>query len=257
MFYFERRRLIESLASTLKGMLAMHTSFKGWMEDAGVSITEEQFSKLAKYLQLLKNKNEELNLTRITDNREAWIKHILDSLMAAPFFEKPNMKVADIGTGGGIPGIPLAILFPSAKFTLIDSTEKKMTAVAEFVHELNLPNVHCIAGRIEALAHEPGHREDYDLVLARALAPLRVLVELAIPLIHPYGYVVAYKGPEYISELSQANNAIDKLRCESPRIFQYTLPEDMGDRTILRITKKTITSNSYPRRDGMPAKRPL
>jgi 16S rRNA (guanine527-N7)-methyltransferase len=257
MFYFERRRLIESLASTLKGMLAMHTNFKTWMEDVGISITEQQFSKLANYLQLLKDKNEELNLTRITDNREVWIKHILDSLMVAPFFEKPNMRVADIGTGGGLPGIPLAILFPSAKFTLIDSTEKKMAAVAEFAHKLNLPNVHCIAGRIEALAHEPGHREEYDLVLVRALAPLRTLVELAIPLIHPYGYVVAYKGPEYISELSQSRNAIEKLRCESPRVFQYTLPEGMGDRTLLRITKKTVTSETYPRRDGVPTKRPL
>lgn len=257
MYYFERRRLIESLTSILKGMLAMHASFRGWMEKAGISITEDQFNKLAKYLQLMKEKNVTLNLTRITDNREAWIKHILDSLMAAPFFEKPGMKVADIGTGGGMPGIPLAILFPSAKFTLIDSTEKKMVAVAEFVHELNLTNVHCIVGRIEALAHEPGHRGDYDLVLARALAPLRVLVELAVPLIHPYGYVVAYKGPEYISELGDAKNAIEKLRCESPRIFQYSLPESMGNRTLLRITKKTITSDTYPRREGIPAKRPL
>ena len=140
---------------------------------------------------------------------------------------------------------------------MIDSTEKKVAAIAEFVHALGLSNVHCIAGRIEALAHEPGHREEYDLVLARALAPLRTLVELAIPLIHPYGYVVAYKGPEYISELSQAKNAVEKLRCESPRVFHYTLPEGMGDRTLLRFTKKTVTADTYPRRDGVPTKRPL
>ena len=257
MFYFERRRLIESLTTTLKGMLTMHDSFKGWLEDFGIGITEEQFSKLSQYLQLLKTKNETLNLTRITDHREAWIKHILDSLMAAPFFDKLSMRVADIGTGGGLPGIPLAILFPSARFTLIDATEKKMTAVAEFCHELHLPNVHCISGRVETLAHEPGHREEYDLVLARAVAPLRTLLELAIPLIHPYGYVVAYKGPEYISELALAKTAVEKLRCESPRIFQYSLPEGVGDRTLLRITKKTVTADIYPRRDGVPANKPL
>ena len=132
-----------------------------------------------------------------------------------------------------------------------------MAAVAEFCHELNLNNVHCIAGRIEALAHEPGHREDYDLVLARAVAPLRTMLELAIPLIHPYGYVVAYKGPEYISELALAKNAIEKLRCEPPRVFQYSLPEEMGQRTLLRFTKKTVTADIYPRRDGVPANKPL
>ena len=257
MTHFERRRLVESFVSTLKGTLVMHDHFKVWLEGSGISISDDQFSKLAKYLQLLKAKNSVLNLTRITDNREAWIKHILDSLMAAPFFETPGMRVADIGTGGGMPGIPLAILFPSAQFTLIDSTEKKMAAVAEFCHVLNLTNVHCMAGRIEALAHEPGHREEYDLVLARALAPLRTLLELAIPLIHPYGNVVAYKGPEYLSELALAKNAIEALRCESPRVFQYSLPEGMGDRTLLSITKKTVTSESYPRRDGIPGKRPL
>lgn len=257
MFYFERRRLIESLASTLKGMLAMHDNFKGWLEEVGVGITEDQFTKLSKYLQLLKDKNEELNLTGITDNREAWIKHILDSLMAAPFFDKPGLRVADIGTGGGMPGIPLAILFPSAQFTLVDSTEKKMTAVQEFVDELNLKNVTCITARIENFAHMEAHREEYDLVLSRALAPLRTLVELAVPLIHPYGHIVAYKGPEYISELTLARNAIEKLRAESPRVFHYTLPEGMGDRTLLRITKKNPSSPTYPRRDGVPGKNPL
>jgi len=257
MFYFERRRLIESLASTLKGMLAMHASLKTWLEDKGVSITEEQFNKLSKYLQLLKNKNKELNLTSITDNREVWIKHILDSLMAAPFFDKPGMKVADIGTGGGIPGIPLAILFPSAQFTLVDATEKKVEALEEFVAQLNLKNVVCITARIENFAHTEGHRGDYDMVLVRALAPLRTLIELAVPLIHPYGNVIAYKGPEYISELALATNATQKLRCEPPRVFHYTLPEGMGDRTLLMITKKNPTVDLYPRRDGVPGKNPL
>ena len=257
MFYFERRKLIESLTATLKGMLEMHGSLKGWLEEFGVSITEDQFSKLSKYLQLLKAKNEEMNLTRITDNREAWIKHILDSLMAAPFFAKPGMKVADIGTGGGIPGIPLAILFPSAQFTLVDATEKKVMAIQGFAEQLNLRNVHCVCARLENFGHTEGHRGDYDLVLARALAPLRTLLEYSIPLIHPYGYVVAYKGPEYLQELALSKNAVDKLQCESGQVFHYSLPEGMGERTLLRFTKKTVTKDVYPRRDGVPANKPL
>ena len=199
-----------------------------------------------------------LNLTRIIDNQDVWIKHILDSLIAAPLFKvEPGMKVMDIGTGGGLPGIPLAILFPSVEFVLVDSTQKKIEAVREFAHELNLKNVQCIAERAEVLGQSPSHRNQYDLVLSRALAPLRVLIELTVPLIHLYGNVIAYKGPEYISELATSQNSITKLKAESPRVFQYSLPEGIGNRTLIQITKKHVTPDLYPRRDGMPAKRPL
>jgi len=258
MFYYYKQNLIKDLAAALKGMLHFQQSFEKWLDDAGLDITDSQFKKLSQYVDLLKNKNEELNLTAITDTKQIWIKHILDSLMAVPFFEvKPGLQVADIGTGGGLPGIPLAILFPSISFTLVDSVQKKITAVEEFVHELNLKNVRCIAERAETLGHGESHRDQYDIVLTRALAPLRVLIELTVPLIHLYGYVIAYKGPEYISELSASQNAITKLHAESPRVFQYSLPENMGERTIIRITKKRVTPDVYPRRDGVPAKRPL
>lgn len=256
--FYHKQQLVKDLASVLKGMLHFQKSVEIWMKEAGLAVTDAQFKKLSKYSELLKGKNEELNLTRITDSQEVWIKHILDSLIAAPLFKvEPGMKVMDIGTGGGLPGIPLAILFPSIEFTLVDSTQKKIDAVREFVYELNLKNVQCIAERAEVLGQNPDHRDQYDLVISRALAPLRVLVELTVPLIHLYGNVIAYKGPEYISELAASQNSISKLQAESPRIFQYSLPEDMGNRTLIQITKKHVTPDIYPRRDGMPSKRPL
>lgn len=257
MYYYEKKSLIQSLAETLKSMLAVHSDMKDWLTDVGVQITDAQFDKLAKYLQLLKDKNEDVNLTRITDNREAWIKHILDSLMAAPFFNKPGLQVCDIGTGGGLPGIPLAILFPSANFTLVDATQKKILAVGEFAHELNLNNVRVVPSRIETLGRDPVHREYYDIVTARALAPLRVLLELGMPLIHPYGHLIAFKGSEYLQELSQARGAVETLRVEQPRILHYELPEGVGSRSIITVTKKTVTDMKYPRRDGRPSKSPL
>lgn len=258
MFYYYKQNLIKDFASAMKEMLKFQQSFEEWLDNAGLDITDSQFKKLAQYVDLLKKKNEELNLTAITDGKQIWIKHILDSLMAIPFFNaKPGIQVADIGTGGGLPGIPLAILFPSINFTLVDSVQKKITAVEEFAHELNLKNIRCISQRAETLGHDPDHRDQYDIVLTRALAPLRVLIELTVPLIHLYGNVIAYKGPEYISELSVSQNAIIKLHAESPRVFQYSLPEDMGERTIIRITKKRVTPDVYPRRDGIPSKRPL
>lgn len=258
MFFFEKTRLLREMSAIFQDLLRLREDFGIWMEKHHMSLTDSQFEKLNQYIQLVKAKNDELNLTRITDNREMWIKHILDSLVGAAFFDiKPGARVIDIGTGGGTPGLPLAILFPSVQFVLVDATQKKINAVEEFARTLNLRNVVCLWARAENLGQNPAHREQYDIVVARALAPLRTLVELAVPLIHLYGKVIAYKGPEYLNELMLATNAVQKLRSEQPRVHQYTLPEDMGQRTIISITKKTVTPTVYPRREGMPTNKPL
>ncbi len=250
--------LLTQLTQAFKGMLGLHQDFSAWLEEAGMALSDAQFEKLAHYLQLLKEKNELMNLTRITEPREMWIKHIFDGLMAAPFVARvPGAKVIDLGCGGGIPGIPLAILFPSARFTLVDSVQKKAAAVGEFAQALGLKNVFVLSGRIETLGQQRTHREQYDVALARALAPLRVLAELAIPLIHPYGQVVAYKGAEYLQELSEAQAAFVALKSEKPRVYRYSLPEGQGERALLSISKKWPTPSQYPRREGIPGKKPL
>lgn len=255
------RRLASSLGKVLNRAIDLMTPFQmfeAWLEREGVKINERKFNKFSRFVDLLIEKNKSLNLTRIVSEEDVWVKHLFDSLIPVRFLTfKKGMRVMDLGTGGGIPGIPLAILFPSVDFVLVDSVQKKTEAVKEFARELKLRNVKVVNARAETLGQDPAHREQYDMVLARALAPLPILLEYTVPLIHLYGNVIAYKGPDYVEELSQSRNAITKLKAEPPKVFHYRLPYGRGDRTILQITKKQVTPDTYPRRDGMPKKSPL
>lgn len=255
------RRLTGSLGKVLNIAIDRMTPFQvfqSFLEKEEVKINERKFEKLNQFVQILMKKNEEINLTRITSEEEVWVKHIFDSLIPIRFLKlEKGMKIMDLGTGGGIPGIPMAILYPSIDFVLVDSVQKKVDAVKEFANELNLRNVKVICARAEELGRDPDHRDQYDLVLSRALASLTILIEYCVPLIHLYGHVVAYKGPDYIEELARAQNAITKLHAEHPRVFHYSLPSQMGERTLIRITKKRVTPELYPRRVGVPKKAPL
>lgn len=223
-----------------------------------LSLTDPLCERLEHFMDLLLERNQALNLLAPVDRHTLRIKHILDSLEAVRYLElKPGMKVLDLGTGGGLPGIPLAIVFPEVQFTLLDATAKKMEAVDDFVRGLGLKNVRTLNGRAEELAHDPAYREDFDRVVSRAVAPLRVLLELAMPFVHLNGKFVAYKGPEYINEVIQSRTALASLQAEPPQIKLYSLPEGMGERVCLIFSKKFQTPAHYPRHDGMPAKRPL
>lgn len=223
-----------------------------------LSLTDNVAEKLEQFLELLAAKNEVLNLSAPMDKATMRVKHVIDSLMAARALEiKPGMFVLDLGAGGGLPGVPLAILFPEANFVLMDATEKKMEAVGEFIRALGLSNAKTVFGRAEELGHNPDYREQFDRVLARAVAPLRVLVELAIPFVHLNGKLIAWKGPDYVNELANAGRAFEALQAEAPQIKPYSLPEEMGERAFVIIPKIHQTPARYPRRDGMPAKRPL
>ncbi len=255
------RRLTDRLGKILNMAIDRMTPFQvfeSFLEKEGVRINEAKYNKMNQFVELLMEKNKYLNLTRITSEEDVWVKHIFDSLIPTRFLKlKKDMKIMDLGTGGGIPGIPMAILYPSIDFVLVDSVNKKVEAIREFVKELKLRNVKVICARAEDLGRNPEHRDQYDIVLSRALAALPILIEYCVPLIHLYGFVSAYKGPDYIDELSRSRNAIVKLHAERPKISHYKLPGGMGNRSFIQITKKRVTPDVYPRRVGVPKTNPL
>ena len=254
----EKGQFLQNIGGILKSVIKVHVDMSDQLDALGLHLIDSQFEKLAEFVQLLHQKNEELNLTAIRDIKEIWIKHVIDSLAPISLIsEKKGARVLDLGTGGGLPGIPLAICLPNVAFTLMDSTNKKIEAVAEFAKKLGLKNVLCIHDRAEHAAHLPSMREQYDFVVSRAVAPLKVLAELTIPFICPYGKVLSYKSQDVLQELAEARTAIVKLKAEPPRISYYELPEQMGQRSLIILTKKWPTPDTYPRREGLPSKKPL
>ena len=179
---------------------------------------------------------------------------LLDSLHGAPSLPASG-SVIDIGTGGGVPGLVLAVVRPDLKFTLHDSASKKTTWVQECVGDLKLDNVTVKTSRLELLGRDPAARESFDAVTAKALASLAVLVELAVPLLRVGGKLIAYKGPALAQEIEEAKKALRLLHAQVGRCRDYSL----GDKNyrIAEIVKQAPTANRYPRRDGVPQKTPL
>lgn len=226
--------------------------------ECGLNLESDKLKKLERFVELFLAKNQELNLTKAEDEKSFLIKHIIDSVYLNELAGiKSGMKVADLGTGGGLPGIVLAIMNPKAEFVLVDSVQKKITAVEGFAKALDLNNVTGVSDRLEALGRDGKFREQFDLVMARALAPLPTLLELATPLVKRKGRFIAMKGPGYLEEMAEADVAIEKLNVTQPFVEKYELPEGMGKRYLLVFDKKKGTPHMFPRRDGVPKRSPL
>lgn len=236
----------------------MKDSLKSLCAEAELSISDNKIHKLEQFVNLFIEKNKMINLTKFKDRQEFLVKHILDALFLTKFFQiKSGINIADVATGGGLPGIPLAILYQEAFFTLIDSVQKKIRCVGEFANELHLQNIRTVTERLEVIGKNKSYREQFDLVLARALGPLPVLLELAFPLVKKGGVLVAFKGPAYLEEINDAESAMRILKSDKPKVEHYELPRHMGDRFLLIFKKSRPTPNIYPRRVGMPKKKPL
>lgn len=220
---------------------------------------EERTSMLVEYMDMILEKNRYINLTAVRDRDEALQKHIADSL-SCDFMEEYEAaeNVIDIGTGAGFPGVPLAIVSPDKKFTLVDSLNKRLRIIDELTGELGIKNVTTVHGRAEDVGKSKEHREQYDICVSRAVASLDVLCEWCLPLVKKGGYFVAYKGENVSRETEDAANAIKLLGGKIAEIRKVqTEEESISGHVLVMIKKVKNTPSKYPRQAGQARKNPL
>lgn len=223
-----------------------------------ITVSNSQLEIFEKYYTLLVSSNEKVNLTAITEPLEVIRKHFLDSLLLAKDIDFTMCKsLIDIGTGAGFPGLPLKIVYPHLEITLLDSLKKRCAFLEMLVQELALENVTVIHDRAEMLARQKEYREKFDIATARAVAGLSIITEYCLPFVKVGGYFIAPKGKDGEIEVARAKNAIPLLGGEIEKINLYVLPDDIGQRYNIIINKIRPTLAKYPRRAGLPEKKPL
>lgn len=234
----------------------MRTQLESW----GLACDEGRMRAFRQFYDLLLEGNRRANLTRITDEREAIVKHFLDSLAVLtvldPAERERDSSFIDIGAGAGFPSIPLLIQQPHWRGTLVDSTRKKVDFMAESITTLGLQGT-ALHARAEEVGQDLTYRERFDIAVARAVAELNVLCELCLPCVKVGGSFIAMKGSAASEELKAAERAMRTLGGELKEVRTFSLPEGYGTRALIRITKVSPTPKAYPRRVGQPSARPL
>jgi len=227
----------------------------------GLHLTPGQLKQFNTYYQELVDWNKRINLTAITDYEEVQIKHFLDAFTVTLAWQQPitgaNLRLVDVGTGAGIPSLPLKILFPDIHLVLLDSVAKKAAFLHHLKGKLGLDDVEIVVGRAEAIAHEPQYREKFDIVLSRAVAPIPTIVELTLPFCAVGGSFIAQKKGAINSEISRATRAISTLGGNLREVKWVDLTEFTDGRQLVIIDKISPTPQLYPRRPGIASKRPL
>ncbi len=229
-------------------------SFLDQAHDLGISFEADDLTRLSRYLQLVLHTNKSFNLTAITDPLDAWHRHILDSLTLLPVIaslEEPVTTIADVGSGAGLPGLPLAIIMPQVTITMIEATGKKARFIQSVIDDLNLTNAHVLNTRAELAGQDPAHRASYDLTTARAVGKLSIIAELCVPLTRELGHIVLIKGQRADEELDQARKALHMLHA------RHLGTHDTPSGRIVILDKPRKTPAIYPRPNGEPRKSPL
>ncbi|QOD86110.1 16S rRNA (guanine(527)-N(7))-methyltransferase RsmG [Weissella viridescens] len=234
--------------------------FTAALRQNGVDLDDHQIEQFNKYYERLVAVNEHMNLTAITDQDEVYLKHFYDSLTLAfayPKLQDQPLNMIDVGAGAGFPSLPLKIVFPQLKITIIDSLNKRINFLSELVQELGLEDVTVVHARAEEFGGKNSpEREMYDVATARALARLNVLGELTLPFVKEHGVLLAMKGSQAQDEVEQGKQAINTLGGKIQSEIDVTLPN--GDpRTVIVIEKVRKTPKKYPRKPGDPVRKPL
>lgn len=226
--------------------------------EQGYELNDAQLEKFDEFYKLLEEWNYKIDITKIVDPEEVYIKHFLDSLLITKsgVIEK-NQNIIDIGTGGGFPGIPLKIYNDKLNFVLLDSLKKRINFLDVVVEKLKLDNVVPLHGRAEEVARKEGIRESFDIATSRAVAPMQTLLEYCLPFVKVGGYFIAMKGPNYKEELKTSKSAIKLLGGMLDRVIEYELPNDLGKRSLILIKKIKATPYRFPRSGGKPKSKPL
>ena len=228
-----------------------------------IDITDDQVKQFEKYYEMLVEKNKVMNLTAITEKDEVIEKHFVDSIAVIPYLremgilDNNKLSIIDLGTGAGFPGIPLKIMLPDIKFTLLDSLNKRVGFLNEVISELNLSDIITIHGRAEDYAQDKLYREKFDIVTSRAVANMSTLSEYCLPFVKESGYFIPYKSGVIDEEVSASKKALKILGGSVEKVEKFILPDTEFDRSLVFIKKIKNTPKNYPRKAGTPSKSPL
>lgn len=230
-------------------------------ESLGIPLTEKQTEQFLIYYEALIEKNKVMNLTAITDFSEVMIKHFIDSLTAVKILDlREGMRVLDLGTGAGFPGIPLKIVFPDVSFVLLDSLKKRICFLDEVIEKCGLERITAVHGRAEELARKVEYREQFDVCVSRAVANLSSLSEYCLPYVKCGGHFISYKSMNVDTEIERARKAISLLGGNIQDVVKFQLADQNGEtmeRSLVVTHKRKATPARYPRRAGLPSKEPL
>ncbi len=227
------------------------------LSELNIDIDDEQVSLFNRYYDLLILRNREMNLTSVTEREDVILKHFVDSIALLKYYDPSDKDIIDVGSGAGFPGVPLGIMCRSCRIVLLDSSGKKVSFLNDLVGELGLPGVTAIHGRAEELAHDIHFRDRFDAAVSRAVSNLSTLSEYCLPFVNNNGVFISYKSGNIDDELLNAGNAVDKLNGRIGSVEKFTIPGSDYSRSFVFIDKIGNTPDMYPRRAGIPSRKPL